>query len=178
VKAQCERCKEIVALELAVEGEGIRARCPACKASYVVAPAAPKPPASPAGMVCPKCGEEQKVAEACRKCGLVIANWKGEELEGGELGERFAKAATDAEHEAFIEEARRRGMLAYAAARYRQKGDRQRLEQIRRIAEQSLAVAPRREVKPARSRTVLLVVMIVVVLVMGWVLMQGYSVPE
>ena len=37
MKAQCERCKEIVALVFVVEGGGIRVTCPSCEGVYVVA---------------------------------------------------------------------------------------------------------------------------------------------
>jgi hypothetical protein len=91
VKAQCDRCKEIVPLTFRAQSGGIEVTCPSCDATYFVAEtAAPAPapapvagpvaadiapPASSDQMTCPKCGDVQKPAQACRRCGLIIARW-------------------------------------------------------------------------------------------------------
>ena len=138
-------------------------------------------------MVCPKCGEGQREAEACRKCGLVIARWDPEraEAEFGDVREaRELWAAVEAEwgngelHEAFIEHCRKTDALPFAAWRYRQRGAQDRLAQIRKIAEQVLVITPRAEAKPQKSRTWMLAAMVVIVLVMAYVLMRGFAVPE
>jgi len=197
VKAQCEKCKEIVPLEFRVDGNGIRVKCGACGGDYFVAgeetgdrqPATGnrQPASSDGEMVCPKCGEGQKPAEACRKCGLVIANWDPEKAEA-EFGDvtvvREMWAAVEKEwergelHDAFIEECRKSELLPFAALRYRQRGASERLAQIRKLAEQAFLVAPRPEVKPQKSRTILLIAMVVIVLAMAYMLMRGFAVPE
>jgi hypothetical protein len=99
MKAQCEKCKEIVALEFDLAEGGIRVYCGACGQSFAVAarahgegagratPAASAPRAEPRsaprsdddGVSCPKCGVTQPRGEACRACGLVFAKWRGPE---------------------------------------------------------------------------------------------------
>ncbi len=189
MKAQCERCKEIVALEFRVTGGGIEVSCPGCEARYFVAEKKPAPdvpearpepaPALEGGTTCPKCGARQPAGEACRKCGLVYAKWKGEASipaigdarEAASLWARCEEVWSDeARHDAFVDFCRRAGVLAYAAARYRQKGDTDRLAKIRAVAEQTLlAAVPRAADKPKNHRWqyVLVVFLLIVFLVMG-----------
>jgi hypothetical protein len=181
LKGQCEQCKELVALELQVAGGGIRARCPACKAEWMVGAARPviaapveqAPP--PDATVCPKCGETQaKGAESCRRCGLIFARWNPEVIEelavpgAAEAWAACEAAWTDeARHEAFIELCRKGGGLPYAAAKYRQRGDADKMARIRTLAEQTLAATPRSE--PAKRKTgqyVLILVLMLVLLVL------------
>jgi hypothetical protein len=199
VKAQCDRCKEIVPLSFSVEAAGIRVRCPACQAEYAVAATEGPPaaaatapaPAAPPEMTCPKCGEAQRKAAACRRCGLIIARWSGTSVAVGPApGEAREAAAlwTQVEaswdegprHEAFIEHCRRAGVLAFAAARYRQAAARpgaaERLVQIRTVAEQSLAAVPRQTERPAahgRVRTAVLAGVVVVLVVLIWLLLTS-----
>lgn len=141
MKAQCERCKEIVELAFALDEGGIRVRCGACGASYhvaaaeVPAPAATPPLAAPAGpppaRICPKCGEGSDDAEAaaCRRCGLVFAKWKGKVDDPGaapELAEPRRLWAQielawhdEGRHEAFLVQCQRDAAFAFAAQRYR-----------------------------------------------------------
>lgn len=86
MKLQCDLCKEIVPAEFTVAGNAIEVACPACKGTFTVsargeapvvdlsarARAARRPPADgePA-MTCPKCGDVQPTAAACRSCGLL-----------------------------------------------------------------------------------------------------------
>lgn len=97
MKAQCERCKEIVPLAFDLAEDGIRVHCGACGESYTVVARAPRgntagakaspivmvprnEPALPAHrLACPKCGIEQERAPACRACGLIFAKWRGPE---------------------------------------------------------------------------------------------------
>lgn len=206
MKAQCERCKEIVPLQFSVAATAIRVRCPACAAEYTVeatdtieavpVPASTVPrlstPLVPVAeaMTCPKCGEVQRKSDACRRCGLIIARWNPDSAASDpELGDAREAAAlwklvdenwSDlARHEAFIEHCRRSGVLAFAAARYRQSaarpGSAERLAQIRVVAEQSLAAVPRAAPAAKRSnlRTVLLAAVVAVLLVLIWVLISS-----
>ena len=174
MKAQCERCKEIVPLEFTVEGSAIRVKCPSCSEVYVVAgtaaaPAPTPPPPVEGGMTCPKCGAVQKPADACRKCGLVIENWKGgaEQVPApGAATALFTKCEEDwsdaARHEAFIDHCRRAGSLAYAASRYRQRGGADEwLGRIRDLAEQTLMTQPR-TAPPKRTRSEMLGIILAV----------------
>lgn len=141
MKAQCERCKEIVALDFTVADGGIEVRCAACSASYFVAQAATQPapaPASalapaPAGFQCPKCAERQPEGTSCRRCGLVYDKWKGHEAsvaapmptaaEALAAGELFAACEAHwgepERHDRFLAFCQQTGALGYAAARYR-----------------------------------------------------------
>jgi hypothetical protein len=142
VKAQCERCKEIVPLEFTVAVGGIEVTCGSCGATYrvdarpaeVVESPEPAPaPAPPGAMVCPKCGDAQPAAEACRRCGLIQSRWRGPEsaADGTDLdlvGARDAAALWElclqkwedpAPHDAFLAHCQAAGTFALAASRYR-----------------------------------------------------------
>jgi DNA-directed RNA polymerase subunit RPC12/RpoP len=112
MKAQCERCKEIVAFEFALGEGGVEVRCPGCGARYFVAATAGaaattgsgksepgtgsgKPEAgnggtgsggTGTGFRCPKCSEAQPEGTACRRCGLVFARWTAASAEPVGLG--------------------------------------------------------------------------------------------
>ena len=169
MKAQCEKCKEIVALDFRVSDGGIEVTCGGCAARYFVAqrqvegaPAADAPPAEPPKDTvsrCPKCAEPTGDRDACRRCGLVFALWNPEAAalpdvaESAELWARV-EAAWDSEeaHDAFIEHCRKAGALAVAASRYRSRGAEARLAQIRSLAEQTLAATPKSQPPPPNRR--------------------------
>lgn len=82
MKLQCELCREIVAADFAVAGDAIEVRCPACSKSFRVSAtragdvldlkkARRAISADEQAMTCPKCGDEQPSAAACRICGLL-----------------------------------------------------------------------------------------------------------
>jgi hypothetical protein len=188
VKAQCERCKEIVPLEFSVGIGGIEVSCPSCKETYFVRGTGTQPAASPAEVTCPKCGAGQKASDACRRCGLVFANWDPAKAAGPEVSDATEAAALwdrcledwddGARHEAFIEHCRRSGVLALAAARYRQHegraGAADRLKQIRTLAEQSLVVAPRTDMTKRKTPLWVGVVIVVLVFLAGYGFVQYY----
>ena len=126
MKADCERCREEVELSFAPAPGGIDVTCPKCGATYFVASAAPAPQVAPAdGSGCPKCGAARR-GEACQRCGLVFARWKGEASERAEAGEAAALwAACEADwddparHDAFLACCQRTAQFPFAAARYR-----------------------------------------------------------
>jgi len=144
VKAQCERCKEIVQLAFSIEGGAtIRVRCPSCAAEYRVEAsvegAAAPPPLAPARtsgssaavpeFTCPKCGEPQKRSAACPRCGLIFSKWNpvaAASAPGGDVGAAaalFAACEADwddpARHDAFLAHCTEAGAWAYAATAYR-----------------------------------------------------------
>jgi hypothetical protein len=161
-----------------VAAGGIEVTCASCGATYHVAarpvePAAapdaepePRPPAPSGAMVCPKCGDAQPPADACRRCGLIQARWRGPEsaADGTDLdlvGAREAAALWEqclqrweepAPHEAFLAHCQAAGTFAFAASRYRaaqaQRGEHDpvatsRLKQVRSLAEQALLIPSR-----------------------------------
>jgi DNA-directed RNA polymerase subunit M/transcription elongation factor TFIIS len=146
VKAQCDRCKEIVALQFKTEAGGIRVTCPSCEAEYSVAAtvtatatvtvtATATPTATVTPTACPKCGEPQTPGPACRRCGLAVAKWPdwndladagdssivlGDVRAAAALFENCVAAWDDvAKHDAFLAHCERAGAWAYAAACYR-----------------------------------------------------------
>jgi hypothetical protein len=80
---------------------------------------------SEAQTTCPKCGTDQPAGDACRRCGLIYANWQGGEGDGytGIAGELWAKCEEQWDdaprHDTFLLFCRREGSLSYAAGRYR-----------------------------------------------------------
>jgi hypothetical protein len=205
VKAQCDRCREIVTLEFSVAAGGIDVICPACKQAYFVSAktraATPPPVAGGDGTICPKCSEMQPRAEACRKCGLVFAKWRGPEvladtddpsLEGArEAAALFAlceEAWTDASrHDAFVAHCRRTEAFGFAAARYRaalaKAPDDEiaagRLKQIRSLAEFLIRVpdkSGKREPTPYRGTMIVLGVA-VALCIAGAIFISFFGVP-
>jgi hypothetical protein len=169
VKAQCEKCKEIVALDFRVTDGGIEVTCGGCAERYFVAqreveaaPTADAPPADASGdglKRCPKCAEPSGERDSCRRCGLVFARWNPEAAalpdvaESAELWARVEAAwDRDEAHDAFIEHCRKAGALAVAASRYRSRGAEARLAQIRSLAEQTLAATPKSQPPPPSRR--------------------------
>jgi hypothetical protein len=127
VKAQCERCKEIVELRFALGSGGIDVECPECQARYFVpAPVVGQeaPPAT--GKPCPKCGHRQLGGEACKKCGLVFSRWTGsttvldDDAEGAALWARVVESWGDpARHDAVLAWVQRSTQFAWLAGKYR-----------------------------------------------------------
>jgi hypothetical protein len=140
VKAECQACGKLAELSLAPDGDAVRATCALCGKSFRVgdppaagATAVEPPAAAPSPpLVCPKCGQGQPPAEACRRCGLVFARWKGQDSWApapeqaaavadvmrlwADVEARWSDAAA---HEAFLTACSRASLYAFAAARYR-----------------------------------------------------------
>jgi hypothetical protein len=205
VKAQCERCKEIVALEFRVAEGGIEVTCAGCKETYFVAATAPAPaPATGAvavadsGTTCPKCGAKQPRSESCRRCGLVFAKWRGVEslADADELALEDARAAAElwsavekswddpAAHDAFITHCRKTGSFGYAAGRYRaahqERPDdpiaERRLKQLRTLAEFVLSKPPKTGPEPtAPFRWAIWILAFTVIVLVGGMLVLTYG---
>lgn len=196
MKLQCDLCREIVVADFAVVGSGIEVRCPSCEKSFTVTPtrvagqtisfAAPAAAsAKPRGeMRCPKCGDEQPKAPACRSCGLladrmgdfardrdvevppeVAAAWRAVE----------ASWPDDTLHDRFIEAVAIQVAYPYAAGRYREAlrlrpDDRRAAENLARVARMAeatlLASATRKPGATAKPYRTTLVMMAIVILLM------------
>jgi ribosomal protein S27E len=191
VKTRCASCDAEVELVFAPAPGGIQVTCPACRTTSFVPASAPgadaaasAPPAREGETTCPKCGEIQPVAAACRRCGLVFARWTG----GAAAAEDDAEATRlwaaceagwddPSQHDAFIAFCHRRGDLPLAAGRYRAAGqargakDSQVTRALARIEKLALTTlelsAPRerRAEKNAPYRNALLVLAALLVLV-------------
>jgi rubredoxin len=132
---------------------------------------------------CPKCGEPRGERESCRRCGLVFANWTGAPVDEGPAGAAELWAAveadwsSDARHDLFIEHCRKANALAHAASRYRRRDAADRLAQIQKLAEQTLAVLPR-SAPPAAARRMPLwagIVLVVLLLAGGYAFLQAFA---
>ena len=140
MKTQCPGCGASVELVFAPVPGGIQVTCPDCRRTSFVAASAPSPPAAEAARApraragekeCPKCGEVQPEADACRRCGLVFARWQGGAVAAADDVDAEAarlwatcEAAWDepSRHDAFIAFCQQRAQLPLAAARYRTAG--------------------------------------------------------
>jgi hypothetical protein len=183
VKARCEACGVEGELRFVVAvagaGAGIDVTCDACGARTFVpagaagaqgAAATQGAPSEPATVrpkegeqECPKCGEVQPAASACRRCGLVFVRWKGgageaggEDAEAARLWEAVEVSWTDAaRHDAFIAHCQRTQQFPLAAGRYRVAASGARgandpfvvrsLERIEKLALTTLELSAQRE---------------------------------
>jgi hypothetical protein len=164
VKAQCERCKEIVELRFRSSERGMDVTCPACAGSYFVpatlvanltVPAAVSGPGAEE-IACPKCAHIQPDdRDSCRRCGLAVARFPAYE---GAIDEDVPVAVADCwracrerwhdpeAHEALLVAVALADRYAYAATRYRavlreEPGDAiagRRLQEVMRRAEAGL----------------------------------------
>jgi hypothetical protein len=179
MKAQCQKCREIVPLEFVVDGAGILVTCPACAERYHDAAGSAAPPPARAATECPKCGLSQPAIPACRRCGLASDRWAAwsrdatPEEDGTWVGVEAAWGDPRA-HDAYLIEVQRRGAFGEAAARYRARGDdpvaQTRLRQVRTLAELALSrriAAPAEPAVRSPARMIALLVAFVVLLVVG-----------
>jgi len=201
VKVQCDLCKEIVVADFAVVGDGaIEMSCPSCRGRFT-APAtrmrrvtgeqvvrgesqrvrrASMPASHEPSMTCPKCGETQRPASACRHCGL-LAERMGE-FARDEASEVPATVVAEwqlvvdrwrdpAVHERFAQLVAAHDGYAWAARRYREvlrvrADDPVAAEQIARLARMAEAtLLASAAARPARTTTSYRGVVIVVLLV-------------
>jgi ribosomal protein L32 len=173
LRIECECCRQWVKVDRFLSSaEGIEITCPACDASFFV-PSAPataavdeadvpdivwRPPDAASGasqMSCPKCGEEQRAARACRRCGLAADRFASYAAEAAadlpaEIAltwRRCLRAWRDpAAHEAFAEAVAAAGAFAHAARLYRgylrdHPGDERASGQLERVGRMAEAAA-------------------------------------
>lgn len=156
MKLQCDLCREIVAADFAMAGDAIEVRCPACAKTFRVTATRVadivelKPPRRPVAadeqaMTCPKCGDQQPPAAACRSCGLLATRMADFERDRdvqvpAEVAAAWAEldaAWTDADaHDRFVKIVAAAMAYPWAAKRYR---DALRLRPDDRVAGEQLA---------------------------------------
>jgi len=140
MKLQCDLCREIVAADFTVGSAGIEVSCPACGGHFTVAAtrvttaARPRPRTSTAPpdgptMTCPKCSEVQRVAPACRACGLLQARMddfaRDQEAQVPDVVRAAwaaceARWSDDAAHERLVSAVAATTSYPWAARRYRE----------------------------------------------------------
>jgi hypothetical protein len=194
VRLVCDSCGEVGPLTVDLRGDHARARCARCGASDTVAVledgagcAAPSgDEEASAAARCPKCRARYGALPACPSCGLAVARMAGFAAARGADVSDEVRTAWDAvlvrwdaqpPHDAFVQAVAAAGAFAWAAGQYqnellRRAGDRvavRQLARLRRTAEAAMlasAVVRQPTVRPYRSATAILV-MLVVVLVAG-----------
>jgi len=205
MKLQCDLCKEIVVADFAIGDGAIEVTCPACHRSFTVAargraatpPATAAAPARPAGpMVCPKCGDAQPDATACRSCGLLASKMAEFARRDASVSPEVEAAWADlvahwsepAAHDRFHAAAVAGTAFAWAAQRYRDRvradgSDPIAAEQLARLARTTeitlLATASKKptttqESKPFRGSVLLIAVFAAVIAIgLGFAVLTG-----
>jgi hypothetical protein len=192
MKVQCDLCREIVVGELTVVGDTIEVHCPACDKSFTVATGKTVPPAPPPraaidgpSMTCPKCGDAQPTAKACRRCGLLAERMSGYEPPAIEASPELVAAWETLEgrwedrdaHQALLLQVTDAGAYPWAAQRYRaaartRPDDRiasEQLGKIARMTEASMRSAASRRDEPGPTpykNVILLLGALIVLLVL------------
>lgn len=198
MKLQCDLCRDIVVADFAVAGDAIEVHCPSCGKQFRVGatrgaeivrlePAARRAPApDEQAMTCPKCGDAQPAAPACRSCGLLATRMADFERDRDvqvpaevtaawtELDASWSEAEA---HDRFIKIVAAAMAYPWAAKRYRdalrlRPDDRLAAEQLARLAKMAeatlFATATRKEpekAKPYRGALVLLAAMTLLIFV-------------
>ena len=182
MRVECESCRELAAVSLAVEAGAVRATCPACghvtSAALAAAPAA----ASDAPL-CPKCGSARRAgASACSACGLAVERMAAYidardaavpdsvRAAWAHAGEAWSEATR---HDELLRLVAAHNCYAWAAGRYRTRsGDAiaaRQLDRLRRAAEATLLASatarPDPVARPYRAAIGVLAVLIVVIVV-------------
>lgn len=197
MKLQCDLCRDIVVADFAVAGDAIEVHCPSCHKTFRVGatraaeilelrPARRAPAADEQAMTCPKCGDAQPAAPACRSCGLLAARMADFERDRDSHVPAEVTAAwkdldatwSDAEaHDRFIKIVAAAMAYPWAAKRYRdalrlRPDDRIAAEQLARLARMAeatlFATATRKAAespKPYRGALVLLAAMTLLIFV-------------
>lgn len=180
MRVECEACRQLVEASFALDGDAVRASCPACCHATRV----PLQPAhDPGAPLCPKCGvPRSEGSAACASCGLASARMAafGDALDANvPTSVRQAWARADAEwgdaarHDELLRAAAAHSSYAWVAGRYRARGHdtvaARQLERLRRAAEATLfagATARRAaEARPYRGATGLLAILIAAITV-------------
>jgi hypothetical protein len=160
-------------------------RCPHCDKTFALDSAATAPRRA-GDMTCPKCGDPQPEAVACRSCGL-LATRMAEFARNRDRDEApVVRAAWDAlearwddpaAHDAFLKLVATETAYPWAAQRYREvqrarPDDRRAPEQLARIArmaEATLRATAMRKEKPSETpyRNTILILALMVLLIIG-----------
>jgi len=174
MRVECEACKELVVATFAVDGDTVRATCPACNGVTTVAVVR----AVVDGPTCPKCGAKRRDADkACRSCGIAVDRMAAFEAARDAAVPDVVRAAWTKATEGWDEPARHDELLrlvatnncyAWAAGQYRTRHDvvaTRQLDRLRRAAEATMlagaTVRAGKEPKPYRATTAILAMMII-----------------
>lgn len=161
MKAQCERCKEIVPLLFRTESAAIRVTCPACRQSYIVQAEATTAATSEPAAAAPRTGPP-----------APLPALPSTDAETAALFVACEAVWDDAlRHDAFLRRCQQVAAFPYAAGCYRRAAadpSRQavaeaRLLEIRQLVMQTLIATPRPE--PHRRRQRLLSFVLIAALV-------------
>jgi hypothetical protein len=177
-----------VVASFAIADAAIRATCPACRHVMAVAPAhapASDVPDEPARARCPKCGAPRGASrgaeDACASCGLAVARMAAYTAARdaavpqvvADAWRRATEAWTDtARHDELLRVVAVHDSYAWAAGRYRTRGDDvagRQLDRLRRAAEATLLAGatarPDVSIAPYRATRGVLMVLIVALVV-------------
>lgn len=192
MRVECESCRELVVARFAIDGDAVRATCPACSGVMRVVQPAALAPASPAAGAaadaldasrCPKCGAVRAAdATACAACGLAVDRIAAyldarDAAVPDPVRDAWARAVEawgdDARHDDVLRLVASHNAYAWAAGRYRTRGDdavaRRQLERLRRAAEATMlasaTVRPDADTRPYRGAAGVLVGLVVVIVV-------------
>jgi uncharacterized Zn finger protein (UPF0148 family) len=180
VRVECESCRELVVASFGIDGDTVRAACPACQHVMSATWERAAPPSD--APLCPKCGAPRRNdALACASCGLAVARWAAfsdarDAAVPEPVREAWTRATeawnTAAPHDQLLQLAASHNAYAWAAGRYRTRRDtvsQRQLERLRRAAEATLFASatarPDTTAAPYRATRGVLAFLIVAVLV-------------
>jgi len=180
MRVECESCHQLAVASVAIERGGVRMTCAACRHVMDV-PVARALRVSVAPL-CPKCGAGRGGDGACPSCGLAAGHMAAYHDAREAAVPASVRAAWDhavagwtepARHDAVVQQAAAHRSFAWAASRYRTRGDdpiaERQLDRLRRAAEATLlasaTVRPDAATAPYRASTGVLAVLILVVVV-------------
>jgi uncharacterized Zn finger protein (UPF0148 family) len=178
VRLACESCRELVVASFEVDGDVVRATCPACHA-VMTAQVAAAAPADDAPL-CPKCGALRRGEAACPGCGLAASRMAAftDAREAAvpapvrDAWDRVTAHWSDsAAHDELLQLVATHNCYAWAAGRYRTRRDavaQRQLDRLRRTAEATLfaSASARSDANSApyrASRSVLAILIVAIV---------------
>ena len=179
MRVECESCRELVVASFGIDGDMVRATCPACR-HVTIAIVAGNEQASDAPL-CPKCGAVRRNDSSCVSCGLSVSRWAAysdarDAAVPQQVREAWTKATESwtaaAPHDELLQAAATHNSYAWAAGRYRTRRDSistRQLERLQRAAEATLLASaharPDTATSPYRATRGVLAFMIVALLI-------------
>ena len=182
MRVECESCRELAAVSLAVDAGAVRATCPTC-GHVTSAPLAAAAGAASEAPLCPKCGSARRAGgSACAACGLAVERMAAyrdarDAAVPDAVREAWAHASEawseSARHDELLRRVAAHNCYAWAAGRYRTRsGDAiaaRQLDRLRRAAEATLLASatarPDPVARPYRAAIGVLAILIVVIVV-------------
>ena len=179
MRVECESCRELVVANLGIDGDMVRATCPACRHVTLATVSVEEAPSD--APLCPKCGAVRRNDVACVSCGLVVARWAAysdarDAAVPQQVREAWTRATeswtSPAPHDELLQAAAANNSYAWAAGRYRTRRDSistRQLERLQRAAEATLLASaharPDTQTSPYRATRSVLAFLIVALLV-------------